>query len=218
MSEWTDEEKEHGVTQARPPGPGAGRHEPVPLSRIAHDPAAFEAFYRQYVMLVTRFVARRVADPHAVADVTTEVFLAVVGSAHAYRPALGRPEAWLYGIARNVIAGERRRAAHEMRVAGRMAGHRSLEDDDIARLEERIDAESPGRAAYLALARLPEDERAVLELVAIDGLPVKDAAAALGIRPGTARVRLHRARRAAQQTLRVPAAHDFSPTPVESSR
>ncbi len=206
------------MTQARPPGPGAGRREAVPLSRVAHDPAAFEAFYRQYVTLVTRFVARRVADPHAVADLTAEVFLAVVGSAHAYRPARGQQEAWLYGIARNVIAGERRRAAHEMRVAGRMAGHRLLDDDDIARLEERIDAESPGRAAYLALARLPEDERAVLELVAIDGLPVKDAAAALGIRPGTARVRLHRARRAAQQALSRPAARDFSPTPVEDNR
>jgi RNA polymerase sigma-70 factor (ECF subfamily) len=94
--------------------------------------------------------------------------------------------AWLYGIARNVIAGERRRAAHELRTAGRIAGRRLLDDDDIARLEERIDAESPGRAACQALAGLPPDERAVLELVAIDGLPVKDAAAALGIRQGTA--------------------------------
>jgi RNA polymerase sigma-70 factor (ECF subfamily) len=185
------------------------------LSRIAHDPGAFEAFYRQHVTLVTRFFARRVADPHAVADLTADVFLAVISSAHAYRPALGPQVAWLYGIARNVMAGERRRCAHEMRVAGRLAGHRHLDDDDIARLEERIDAESPGHAAYLALARLPEDERAVLELVAIDGLPVKDAAAALGIRPGTARVRLHRARRAAQQALGLPAARDTSLTPVE---
>jgi RNA polymerase sigma-70 factor (ECF subfamily) len=87
---------------------------------------------------------------------------------------------------------------------------------------------------YLALARLPEDERAVLELVAVDGLPVKEAAAALGIRPGTARVRLHRARRSARDALsQVSAAagiggreasspqgctavHDKSPTTVEN--
>lgn len=55
--------------------------------------------------------------------------------------------AWLYGIARNVIAGERRRAAHELRTATWIAGRRLLEDDDIVRLEERIDAESAGRAA-----------------------------------------------------------------------
>jgi DNA-directed RNA polymerase specialized sigma24 family protein len=80
----------------------------------------------------------------------------------------GPQVAWLYGIARNVIAGERRRAAQELRVAGRIGGRRLLDDDDIARLEERIDAESPGPAAYLALARLPEEERAVLELVPAD--------------------------------------------------
>jgi RNA polymerase sigma factor (sigma-70 family) len=204
------------VTTAR--GPGKASHEPAaqPLSRIARDPEAFEAFYREHVTLVTRFIARRVADPHAVADLTAEVFLTVIGSAHTYRPSKGTPVAWLYGITRNVIAGERRRAAHELRAAGRMAGRRLVDDDDIAQLEERIDAESPGRAACLALARLPEDERAVLELVAIDGLPVHEAAAALGIRPGTARVRLYRARRATREALGRPVIPDTSSVPVES--
>ena len=186
----------------------AGQRGPEPLARIGHDPDALEAFYTEHVTAVTRFVARRVADPHTVADLTAEVFLAVIDSAHSYRPGRGTQVAWLYGIARNVIAGERRRAATELRAASRVAGRRLLDDDDIARLEERIDAESAGRAACLALAGLPPDERAVLELVAVDGLPVADAAAALGIRPGTARVRLHRARRAAQQSMACHGAHD----------
>ncbi|MFD8528906.1 RNA polymerase sigma factor [Streptosporangium canum] len=42
---------------------------------------------------------------------------------------------------------------------------------------------------------MPEGERAVLELVVIDQLTVTEAAMALGIRSGTAKVRLHRARR-----------------------
>ena len=37
--------------------------------------------------------------------------------------------------------------------------------------------------------------RYILELVAVDELTVTDAAVALGVKPGTARVRLHRARR-----------------------
>ncbi|MFE6988946.1 sigma factor-like helix-turn-helix DNA-binding protein, partial [Streptomyces pharetrae] len=41
-----------------------------------------------------------------------------------------------------------------------------------------------------------EGERAVLELIAVDQLTLTEAAAALGIRQVTARVRLHRARRA----------------------
>lgn len=194
----------------------ASHRRPGSLARIGRDPDAFESFYREHMTAVTRFVARRVADPHTVADLTAEVFLGVIGSAHTYRPGRGTQVAWLYGIARNVIAGERRRAAHELRVASRIAGRRLLDDDDIARLEERIDAESPGRAACQALAGLPADERAVLELVAIDGLPVKDAAAALGIRQGTARVRLHRARRAARQAMGTPAVTDTPHTEVES--
>ncbi|WP_267892143.1 sigma factor-like helix-turn-helix DNA-binding protein, partial [Streptomyces caniscabiei] len=50
--------------------------------------------------------------------------------------------------------------------------------------------------ALAALGGLPEGERAVVELVAVDQLSVTEAAAALGIRKVTARVRLHRARRA----------------------
>ena len=186
------------------------------LSQIAYDTAAFEGFYRAHVTLVMRFVARRVADPHVVADLTAEVFLAVLRSAHAYRPSKGSQVGWLYGIARNVIAQERRRAAFQQQAASRIAGRRLLDSDDITRLEDRIDAERAGRAACQALAGLPDDERAVLELVAVDGLAVKDAAAALGIRPGTARVRLHRARRAARDALTQPTAPDTPPTARET--
>jgi RNA polymerase sigma-70 factor (ECF subfamily) len=173
---------------------------------IASDPAAFEAFYRRHVTSVTRFIARRVTDPHLVADLTAEVFYAVIGSARNYQPARGSELGWLYGIARNVLAGDRRREALRLRAEHRAAGRRLLHDDDIVRLEERIDAESAARELYNALSALPENERAILELVAVDGLPLKDAAAALGIKPGAARVRMHRARRAARVALSSPQA------------
>lgn len=162
---------------------------------IATDPAAFEAFYRRHVEAVTRFMARRVDDPHAVADLVAEVFIAVLDSASSYRPGLGSEVGWLYGVARNTLAAERRRAAREVRLARRIAGRRLLGPDDVSRMEERLDAESPARRAIQAMAGLPDSERAVLELVAVDQLTVGEAAAALGIRQGTARVRLHRARR-----------------------
>ena len=53
--------------------------------------------------------------------------------------------------------------------------------------------------------RLPEAERAVLELVAIDELTVAAAATAAGVRPVTARVRLHRARRKLRAELETAA-------------
>ncbi|MDX3587050.1 RNA polymerase sigma factor [Streptomyces europaeiscabiei] len=160
-----------------------------------YDPAAFEVFYRRHVDAVTRFMARRVTDPHTVADLTAETFLAVIDSARTYRPDLGSETAWLYGIARNVVAAEARRSARQSALGGRMAGRRLLEADDIGRLEDKLDAEAAGRRALAALDGLPEGERAVVELVAVDQLSVSEAAAALGIRKVTARVRLHRARR-----------------------
>ncbi|WP_404195642.1 RNA polymerase sigma factor [Streptomyces tauricus] len=161
-----------------------------------YDPAAFEVFYRRHVDAVTRFMARRVTDPHTVADLTAETFLSVIDSARAYRPDLGTEVAWLFGIARNVVAAEARRSARQTALGGRIAGRRLLDGDDIGRLEEKLDAEQAGRRALAALGCLPAGERAVIELVAVDQLTVTEAAEALGIRRVTARVRLHRARRA----------------------
>ncbi|MEV4114250.1 sigma-70 family RNA polymerase sigma factor [Nonomuraea sp. NPDC049695] len=176
--------------------------------KIATDPVAFEAFYRRHVDAVTRFLARRVDDPHTVADLVAEVFVAVLDSAHTYRADRGTEIAWLYGVARKTISAERRRAYKQYLLTDRVSGRRPLDTDDVARLEERIDAERHARRAFEAMADLPEGERAVLELVVIDQLTVTEAALALGIRPGTAKVRMHRAR----QTLRnLPFVMDGAP-------
>ncbi|MFI6486152.1 RNA polymerase sigma factor [Streptomyces sp. NPDC050564] len=182
----------------------------------AHDPQLFEEFYRRHVDAVMRFVARRVDDPHTAADLTAEIFLAVLDSARSYRPRLGSETAWLYGIARNVVSSERRRVARDAERDLRISGRRLLEVDDIVRLEDRLDAESPGRRVLAALARLPEGERAVMELIAVDQLTVPEAAAALGIRQVTARVRLHRARKALRGEADSKAA-ETDPTAAQAS-
>jgi RNA polymerase sigma factor (sigma-70 family) len=171
------------------------------VRRIGTDPAAFEAFYRMHIEAVERFVVRRVSDPHRAADLTAEVFLAAIESADGYRSSRGKPVAWLYGVARNVLVADRRRHSRELDAAQRINGRRLLDEDDIARLEERIDAEAQAGRLHLAIDRLSDAERAVLELVSVDGLTVHDAARALGIRPVTARVRLHRARQRLQDHL-----------------
>jgi RNA polymerase sigma factor (sigma-70 family) len=168
---------------------------PDDLPRIAHDPAIFESFYREHVEAVQQFIARRIDDPQLAADLTAEVFLAAVTSASTYKTDRGIPVAWLFGVARNVVSGEQRRSAREREATAQVEGRRLLEDDDIARIQERIDAQAQGRRLLAAVAALPEGERAVLELVAIDGLKVAEAAIALDIRAVTARVRLHRAKR-----------------------
>jgi DNA-directed RNA polymerase specialized sigma24 family protein len=65
-----------------PADPGKASHRPGSLARLAYDPDAFASFYRKHVNRGTRFVARRLTDPHTVADLTAEVFLAIIDSAH----------------------------------------------------------------------------------------------------------------------------------------
>ena len=86
-----------------------------PISLIAHDTRAFEAFYRAHVDAVQRFITRRVNDPHLAADLTADVFLAAIDAAPSYRSDRGAPRAWLFGGARNVVNAELRRTARENR-------------------------------------------------------------------------------------------------------
>src|SRR5258707_5886201 len=165
------------------------RAEP-PVRSIGTDPAAFTEFYRAHVDEVTRFVTRRVADPQLAADLTADVFLAVIEAAEHYRGSYGGPRTWLYGIARNIIAAEFRRSARERRAENLIAGHRLLAADDVGRPLEQIDAFRQVRDLHEELRALPEGERAGLELVAGDGRTVAEAAAGLGLRPVAPRLRL----------------------------
>lgn len=180
------------------------------LAGIGRDPDRFEVFYREHIDAVQRFVARRVADPQLVADLTAEVFVAVIRSAHTYRADRGSVVGWLYGVAHNVVAAERRRRAREHRAHERVAGRRELTGEDIARIEDRIDAEARARQLGAAMDRLSKGERAVLELVVLDGLTVTDAAHALKVQPVTARVRLYRAKRALREQLAPPAVTEIA--------
>jgi RNA polymerase sigma factor (sigma-70 family) len=164
------------------------------IVRLGHDPDAFEAFYREHLERVQKFVARRVDDPHLAADLTADIFMAVVESADSYQPDRGSPVGWLYGIARNVVADQSRQQARELQAMGRISGRRMLDPDSLSRIEERIDAERQLRELAQTFSELSDDDQALMELVAIEGLSVKEAAAVLGVKPGTARVRLHRSR------------------------
>ncbi|WP_245718680.1 RNA polymerase sigma factor [Micromonospora rhizosphaerae] len=175
----------------------------IDVTRVGIDPAVFEAFYRQHIDAVQSFLARRVSGPYLVADLTADVFLAAIDSASTYDPDRGTPIAWLYGIARRAAASEYRRSERESRAADRLAGRRFVDDEDYARLEHRIDAERQSRVLYRAMDQLSDGERAVLELVALDGLTVAQAARALGIGGVAARVRLYRARRFLRDQLAV---------------
>jgi RNA polymerase sigma factor (sigma-70 family) len=156
--------------------------------------AEFERLYRANVDAVTAYFARHTADPQVVADLTADTFVAVITGFESFDPRKGTARAWLFGIAAHVYASYCHAYSRQQHQLRRLAGRRELDQDEVEELLERIDAERAGRGLLAELARLPERERAVIDLVDIAGLRPKEAAAALGLTPGTARMRLMRAR------------------------
>jgi RNA polymerase sigma factor (sigma-70 family) len=156
--------------------------------------AEFERLYRSQIESVTAFFARRSTDPQTVADLTAETFVRVITSFGTFDPRKGTARAWVFGIAQRVYAVHCE--AYSRRQAGvqRLAGRRDLDADQVGDLLDRIDAERDGRALISELTTLPALDRAVVELVDIAGLRTNEAARALGLSAGAARMRLMRAR------------------------
>jgi RNA polymerase sigma factor (sigma-70 family) len=183
------------------------------LAAIAAGPGFLPEFYRRHVAKVTGVGVRRFRTPEDVADFVANVFLEVMESAGSYDSRRGNAVAWLYGLAGNVAAGMCRQQQRVVDAERRLAGRALLDSDDYVRVEERIDAAAALRRAYEAMQQLPDRDRRLLELVAVDGRSPGEAAKVLGITAVATRVRLVRARSRLRALL--PAAEQ--PAPASSA-
>ena len=154
----------------------------------------FEQVYLRNVDVLMGYFARRCRDPHTVADLTSETFVRAVDGFAGFDPRRGSDRAWLFGIAARVFARHCEQSAGGRDAVARLGGHRSLDEDEIEELAERIDAEREGAALMRRCAQLPAVERAAIELVDLEGLTPQEAAVALGVSRVAFRKRLSRAR------------------------
>jgi RNA polymerase sigma-70 factor, ECF subfamily len=138
------------------------------------------------------FVHRRI-DPAVADDVVAEVFL-VAWRRCDEAPADTLP--WLLGIARGVLANQRRGQARRFALYERLASSGPHDDRDPD--HETVGEVSP---VLQALESLNPRDQEILLLVAWDGLDRVRAARALGISTAQFAVRLHRARRRLQRAL-----------------
>jgi RNA polymerase sigma-70 factor (ECF subfamily) len=133
---------------------------------------------------------RRLGVPEADAeDAAHEVFLQVFRHLEEYdgnRPM--RP--WLFGFAYRVAADQRRRAHRRHEVLGEQV----VATDPAPRADDEIDRAERRSLLMTALDSVDLERRAVLVLHEWDGLPVPEAARALGIPLNTAYSRLRVAR------------------------
>jgi RNA polymerase sigma-70 factor (ECF subfamily) len=185
-----------------------GRSDEELLVATPADSEAFAEFYRRHVDKVVGFALRRLDRPEEVADLVAAVFVRVIESAGSFDPRRGRALPWLFGVAANTVADERRRAARRSRATQRLGGRRYLDADDHVRVEERLDAQTSSRRLHAAMQRLSPGEQAVTALVLLDGLTPSAAAEALGVRPIVVRARLARARRKLRRAVDPGAVRD----------
>jgi len=175
-------------------------------------PDAFVEVARRHEVAVHSFLARR-AGPQVAADLLGEVWVRAFAGRGGYDPAYPDARPWLFGIARNVLRSHWRagRAAEHPAATGDPAGtgYPVAEDpwDDVI---DRLDGPVRSRALRSAIRALPSAERDVLLLVAWEQLTPAQAATALGVPPGTARSRLHRARAALRLALAAGPAEEDS--------
>ncbi len=141
-----------------------------------------------FVMRSVRHLGAREAD---VLDLTQEVFiLAYDKRAELTRPAGVR--SWLYRIAFGIVRNHQRRAhvRREVPTDAPAQATACTPEDPVERAQDRD-------RLRLVLAELDEVKRAVLVAHAIEELPMKEVAAAMGIPLKTAYSRLYAARREA---------------------
>lgn len=190
------------------------RGRPLDLDRplveaAVRDRAQFDALYRKYVAQVYSFAFHELRDHAAAEDATEQTFLRALAALSRFEeraavrpgrqgdPAASTFRVWLFRIARNVIANDRRRARRHPTapIDGIDADADGPNPEaDLARREE-------ASAAWAAVSRLPDDRRRAVVLRFVEEMSAAEIAAVLDRSEGAVRVLIHRALRAVARDL-----------------
>jgi RNA polymerase sigma-70 factor (ECF subfamily) len=163
------------------------------------DRAAYRALLTAITPRIRRFVRSRGGGPGRddLEDVVQDVLLSVHTVLATYDPA--RPfMPWVLAIARHRMVDAARRRA-------RVAREVAVENFDVtfADVSTNTDDEGPGdvEALLAAIRQLPAAQRQAIELLKLQQLSLKEAAAATGANPGALKVATHRAMQSLRRML-----------------
>jgi RNA polymerase sigma factor (sigma-70 family) len=158
-------------------GSGRAVGEPVAVE------ATFENFYFEHREPIARAVALAIGDIDQAADSTDEAMIRAY-QRWSHVGTLQQPAGWVFRVAVNHSRSRIRRVARKARYSAVL----DLDRHDDTPFEQRI-----GDSEVLrALHELPVAQRSVVVLRILLEFTERECADALGIRPGTAKSRLHR--------------------------
>ena len=160
------------------------------------DRAAFSEIYDRHQPAIYRYVAFRVASTATAEDLTSEVFVRLVDRIDRFKYR-GRPLlAWLYTIARNLIADHHRLAGKYAVVP--LDEAQPAPDEAPERSAERRFAEL---GVVKAIGQLTEDQRQVILLKFVEGMDNEEVAAVLNKSVGSVKALQHRALAALRRAM-----------------
>jgi RNA polymerase sigma factor (sigma-70 family) len=177
-----------------------GRRTPAGGLNASED---FEALYLAMADRLLVFLGRKTADPEIAADLWAETWARAYEGRERFRGDVqAEKEAWVLGIARNVLAGYYKRGAIEHRAMDRLRLDRpSLTDGDLERLERAAGLGVLRGELRQALADLSTEQQSALQLRIVDGLSYPEVATRMGVNEPTARARVSRGLRALNDSL-----------------
>ncbi len=204
------------MTTATHPAVFAAQTSPVADSDAGWVPPTWEDIVREHSPRVYRLAYRLTGNPHDAEDLTQDVFVRVFRSLDSYRP--GTFEGWLHRITTNLFLDQVRR---RQRIR-----FDTLNEDSGARM--RSPEPGPERAfehhnldldVQAALAKLTPEFRAAVVLCDIEGFSYEEIAETLGLKLGTVRSRIHRARAQLRTELAHRGPHaDAGQSPAPAAR
>jgi RNA polymerase sigma-70 factor (ECF subfamily) len=139
------------------------------------NPEAMGILYEQHHQSIFRYLVYRLNDSHAAEDLTSEVFLKMVQFMASYRATNATFRAWLFQVARNLsIDYFRRNHAHPVRTIDE-----EMEAPRQEHPEDRAEQAFTSQMLQKALAQLGDDQRDVILLRFVEGMPLSEVASTL---------------------------------------
>jgi RNA polymerase sigma-70 factor (ECF subfamily) len=149
----------------------------------------FSKMYDRYIDRIYRFVLLKVGSIEIAEDLTAETFLRGWNFFKEKEEKIDNPQAFLYQIAKNLIADFYRKEGGVQLVSDENLQISDPKED----LEKKANLNSDFRVIQQAMANLNEDYQNVIVWRYINDLPIKKVATLLDKPESTTRVTIHRA-------------------------